>query len=347
MKNRVINFFKTAKVSNPFYNLLWKDRNIFLKYIYILIPIFMVVGLIYGVVTDGAWDIGENIYSFSDDYSNTYVATFVLIFIYFSHGFFTEYFERKIQVVKQYFNINTSHRLFKKNAFTKNAIFVLSVFVSLFALVFLSIAASKGELNWYSYLSDFNFVFYCLLVLCCWLLSANFFMLIIYYNICLIEYTKLPLITLDFFNKDKYCGFRKIFKCIAASLGFGIFFSIYVGIIGYSDYRAYMNFGLKFGCYENWEIVLLAFSLLAIFYFTVILHSGIRLKARINEAVDNEITKYALGTPERTFLEKVDISFLNFGNVVTFLSTFVLPFITAIVTVFSSQISKAIDELIK
>lgn len=339
MRNKCCKFLnkfdKLSKYTNLLYNLLWKDKNIVLKSLYIAVPFLIIAVFAIMIVTSGVWEIsreGLKIYSFSDDLSNTYVVTGVFIFVYFARGFFTEYLEGKIKKLRSNFNIDICCKCNKIDSLVKVSITIISFVLIFAAVLFMVAATNKGELNWYYYFGNFNLIFYYFLIAYCWILSANLFMLILYYNYCLIKYTKHALAKVDFFNKDKCCGFKSVFKCLAASLGFGIYFALYIGVIGYSDYRAHKYFCLDFFFYEGWEYILIIFIILAALYFTAILYAYFRFKLKVNEAIENKMKNYSLGTKERTFLEKINISLFNPSNIFAFVSSFIIPSISAVVT---------------
>lgn len=279
---------------------------------------------------------GQKIYSFFDDYANTFVIFGVFFFVYFARGLFTVYMERQIDSFKKYVSEEITNKIANKRNLAQLIIKIGSIAIMLFSGSFLITAKKQGDLNWYYYFGNGRLVFFCFLIMYCWVLTANLFITIIYHNYCLTEYLKQPLNSIDYYNADKCFGTKKIIRSLAASLGFGIYFLMHIAVLALSDYRALTIFHLELGFYKNWKAILLFVIAVAALYFTSVICAYFRLKFRLTECAEKKIQELQPFSKERIFLEKTKVSLLNFRNLFTFVSSFAIPAISAVVTILQS-----------
>lgn len=325
---------KLVVLGNLFYYGLWKDKSAILKTLYVLIPVNIMSLFIYMLIVSGFGHVeGINGYGFLDDYANKYVVFGAFGFAYFASGLFIPHMRQQIENLLK----NVSYEVREKIGYHKEkveyGIEVASVVIMGLSALFISVAYSQGEKNWYSCLPKLGFAFYVLLVVWCWRMTTKLFLLIIYYNYCLIECFKYPLENIDYYNRDKCLGYKKLMQTIAMCLGFGIYFLVLVGIISLSDYRAYTEFHQELGFYKYRGVLIFLIPTMATVYCVSIVLAYRSLKNQLNARLEEKIEGLKLFTNERLFLEKCKITIFKFSNLMTFVSTIVVPIVSAIVAV--------------
>lgn len=333
-------FNAIEKLSNGLYYLFWKDKNFISKTIFIAIP--FVIMAVFAIMIDisGVAHIqkdGLKIYSFLDDYANTYVVFGVFFFVYFARGLFIPYMEKTVDGFKPYINKTVFETIIKKRKMFISIITLLSLLFISFAAMFIGAAGNQQENNWYYYFGNQRILFYYFLIAYCWILCSSLFMHIIYYCYCLSEFLNKPLTNINYYNYDKCCGFRNTINLLAACMGFGVYFLIHVALMTYSDFRAHNIYNIDFLLYKYRYCILIITILLASFYFTAIFSAYNKLKLRLKESVCKKVSKVKPFSQESDFLSKIKITFFSIKNTLTFFSTFAIPAITAIITILQGK----------
>ena len=215
------------KLNNILYKKLWPKKGICGKIIYIIIPFIMLLifwfiidsNNAYRIVLDNTCSPPKYGYGFLDDYSNRYVAFGVFIFVYFARGLFTEYSEQKIDLYGRFIDQNKKENIQRKRNVAKIHMSLISIAVSLVGIIFIYVANSNGEKNWYSLIGTAGLIYYSVLITCEWKLSIDLFVSIIIDSFTLMGYSKYDINNIDLFNNDRCCGFRRTLNVLSASLG--------------------------------------------------------------------------------------------------------------------------------
>lgn len=318
-------------INGILYEKFWKG-DMFRKIFYIVFPFLLITCFALILYFRGALVMTEG-YSFLNDYSNCYMLCYIFFFMYFVHGMFLPYYDTNIDNLGQKINETEYERRRKQLQMTKIIIFIISLILSIFAIPFMFVANKTGSLNWHSKLENIELLYYPILIVFIWIISAKLFIFISAYSIFTYKYLNNK-IDFDLYDSDKKCGLKGLFNSLSASMGFGIYFIIAVGMILYSDYNAYTKYGLVLLAYQyNWIIIAITVILSSI-YYSILIITYISLTNTINKAVADELKNGENLSKEKIeFLKSLPTSPIHVHDICVFALSVLFPGIAAIVQI--------------
>ncbi len=314
---------------------LWK-RSMLKKIIYISIPFLLIMGFDLMLFFHDVFTLDEG-HGFLEDYSNCYTLSYVFIFMYFVHGLFLPFFENKVSnLCKQLeFPQEEFNNLLKK---IKAIIGLIAIAVSFIEVPFITLPHKSHFLSWSSDLKFVELLYYALLIYFSWYMSARLFICIS--SLAVITYKYLDntknknIFNFDFFNVDKKCGLKGLFNALSASMGFGIYFIIAIGMILYSDYKVFEKYHFMLLAYKyNWVIIVIT-VILCVIYYSIFIITYISLGNSMNNAVYNKL-KHSENLSEKQieFLKAIPTSSVHINDICVFALSVLFPGIAAIVQI--------------
>lgn len=317
------------------YKTLWK-RNLFTKIIYMLLPFILI--LIFGLILyfEDALNMGEA-YGFFADYTNCYMLSYIFFFMYFVYGMFLPWLDNNVDRFGKVFSANVYPRY--RNIINKIRIHIaiFSTILSLLAIPFILTALNTGDKNWYSKLNSFELIYYSVLIISAWVMSAKLFSNIMVQMVALYKYIQKMTGKFDLYNPDKKCGCKDLFNTIIASMGFGVYFIIAVGMILFSDYRAHKYYGLTMVGYTyNWLIISIT-VVLAVIYYSIIILTYMSLNKSVRNQLNSKLNraKKDFSNNKLMFIRNISLSVINPHDICVFILTVLFPGIAAIVQILS------------
>ena len=317
---------------------LWtfNKENVVLSYIkritYLLIPFILSTTLFLVVNKADAFNSQPGFYSFSDDYSDCYMLLYVFVFMFFVSGAILKRFNDSTDsYISNHLRVSSFSPRIVRGWFS-----LLSIFFVLGAQFFVLFPQNHNDFIttdnsvsfWYNKLNNVPKAYYFLLVSMSWYMAARLFLHVLINSIALYlasEKSSAKVLN-DEHHKDASVELSRIKNYLAASLGFGLYFLIAIGIILYSDYTvANSSLELIFAGYEYfWHIIFITL-ILSVFYFgTIILSYNSVSKHSESQSFDNDY-----------FQKKLP----RLNAISSFLLSIVFPIITAIIQ-FLTQFKK-------
>lgn len=261
------------------FSFLWKRQKSYKRKMgYILLPFVLIILL--GVViycfgaykTPTNYDNEQRFYSFFQDYSNCFMTCYVFFFMYYVNGFFVYYFNKKTdRFIGQIADETTENKARKTLANVSTTISIICFVFLVLGVIFVICTRlfSNQQQYWYSRIPPIFFSLYAFIVSLEWFLSFRLFVFILTNAITI--YKVLTTKTSYASKEIQFKVHQPLLRCLAASLGFGIYFLIAIGMVYYSDYRANKYFKLKLLVYRIRWPLLIFIVLLSVFYFATII----------------------------------------------------------------------------
>ncbi|MCH5183001.1 MAG: hypothetical protein J1E00_02400 [Oscillospiraceae bacterium] len=324
---------KDTLLEGPLYKILWK-RNMLTKIVYILIPFVLILAFGLILYSAGALNM-ETGYGFLDDYTNCYMLAYIFFFMYFVHGMFLPWLDSKVDAFGKSFS-PANHDYYRKRIDgCRLALILVAIGISLFCTPFIKVASETGDQNWYFRLNRIELLYYTFLIICTWIMSAKLFIDIGIQMISLYKYLKKFTGDIDLYNSDKKCGLKSLYNAIAASMGFGVYFILAIGMILYSDYRAFTHFGLLMDAYKYRSAIIAITILLSVIYYAIIIVTYILLNTKTRNQIENKLKELGndLNNGQVMYLRNISLSVINPNDICIFLLTVLFPGVAALIQI--------------
>ena len=319
------------------YEKLWASRKkTFIKFLYCFIP-FLLMLFFYAILgATNSFQIEFGV-GFLQDYTNLYIATMFFLLMYFVCGKFPNYTRNIIN------SLDTKEKMdskFRKRYKTVKMIFtILSFIIGLLSTIFFIFSAnSTHEVTyWYDQVGTFGLIYYGFILFIVWFMSLKFFLDVTVdsiYFYCLLNTNQ---IKMDIYNRDNSCGLKNYFTMFSANIGFGLVYLLGAAIIFLSDYIAENEFKI-INAFSNLNIRIIMISViitLTAIYYIIALLPMFDLRKKATKAIMEEwkninITISKKEKEER--LREINPSVFNKTNFSVFISTFISPTISLLLT---------------
>ena len=295
---------------------LWKKKSpysfsIFVRrIIYILLPIVLCIIMCLIIITNDSYVKKDFFYSFQDDYANCYMLIYVFVFTYFVSGLFIRSFNARTDhyICELLSESTNSHKTVRKA-------FALLCFTFVFGILFFIPNRTAGITYWSDEIGWKSYVFYLALVCMSWYMTARLFILILINTIALYIASEKASSNSSPATSSLSLS-HKLLKSLSASLGFGVFFLIAVGIILYSDFRAFRNFGMYLVTYKYSCIIICITIVISVFYYSTVILCYTSVSRRHKQWLTDS---------------RSDMQHKSRSIMVSFFATLPVPIITAVV----------------
>lgn len=322
-------------INGLLYEKLWKG-NMLRKIIYIFIPFLLIIVFDLMLFLRNVFTLDYG-HGFLEDYSNCYTLSYVFIFMYFVHGLFLPFFEEKVSILCN--QLGYSQEAFNKQLKKiKTVIFLMALIASLIEIPFITLPHTEHFPSWSSDLEIIELLYYGALIYFAWFMSIRLFVCISSLAVTTYKYLdnkdKRGNFNFDFFNSDKKCGLKGLFNSLSASMGFGIYFIIAIGMILYSDYKVFENYNFMLLAYKyNWVIIIIT-VILCVIYYSIFIITYISLGNTMNNAIINKIkSSKNLTEKQIEFLKSIPTSPIHLNDICIFALSVLFPGIAAIVQI--------------
>lgn len=205
--------------------------------------------------------------------------------------------------------------------------------VSVIAIVFVSTAKNVDFISWQDKLNFVEMLYYTVLIILAWIMSFRLFATIVVLAVAIYAALQQPLKDLDFYNPDKKCGLKSLFGSLSASMGFGFYFLIAVGMILYSDYHAFRIYHIELGAYtQRWTIVGITI-ILTIVYYSILLLTYIELNKKLKMIVKEQLNENkSLSNQKTNLLRDISITpIVSANDICVFFFSVLFPGLAAVV----------------
>lgn len=300
----------------------WKrlfERNIFTKWIYMVLP-FGITTLVFVLMElDGALIMSGNNFSFARDISNSFCMVLLLMVSYFLGGVYPTWINECVSVLKHYISNKGLSVMLQNVAKITHGGMIISCILALLGCPF-AIVAHKQNVGWMSIISDVTYIVYYIYLTLVW-----------YFSFCLLFYALTGIYIIRTLLRDKsfnlfkrtydeiLIDIPKITKVISTTISYSLFYvcgAIIMIVMDNINYSKNSDINMTFHAYPIVAILTvfvmlsgLAYALMpALEYYKVV---GAAKEVKLKEI--SKIKDETLREKEYLKLEKIKVSIFESG----------------------------------
>lgn len=328
--NKRSNFFIWKK----YYDFFWNSNNMLLRYLYIVIPIALLFVLYLVIYFCGGYDFKG--YSFVNDYANSLVIPYIMLFGYYFTGWLFNYSNKIIEDLITRYNLSVKNqRKYIRAEKLYKIMQLFSYFIPLVSLIFIFVANENMDKNWYSVLPYGFLLFYKLVIIFTWYLAASLIIIAIF-SLIKIHYVlkDIDIEDINIYDSDNNCGFFFCNKLIIFFLGISLYYLFAGNIIVFSDFNA-VSFQIENTFYKYpWAGCI--FLIMFFMYLATVLVTMFDSITLVSKVKQTTLLKKDINSLDYDKVSRVRTFPITLETITAFFSVWVIPFLMLLVTVYSA-----------